>query len=122
MKVKLVPGLTFLLLLGAAGSIATQGVAAAAVFPGTPLGAGFGPQDIVEGGNLLPGQVQPGDVVLRENPTGGDVRGNRSDVVRFFNVDGMGFGYLISDTGETGVRNIDVNIIDPTGALTTLKT
>jgi hypothetical protein len=52
----------------------------AAPLPGTPLAGVFGPQDIVEGGNLLPTQVEPGDIVMQENPLGGVNRGNWSDI------------------------------------------
>jgi hypothetical protein len=86
---------------------------AAAILPGTPLGGGaFGTLDIVDGINVLPGQVTPGDVVMLENPSGPLDRTNWSDIVRFFNfttsLNGtIGIAYKISD-GEAGIPRIDI--------------
>ena len=99
-------GLVFssLLVLGAP-------LAQADVPPGTPLSGGGGTTDIVTGLSILPGLVQPGDVVMRENPLGGDGRGNWSDVVRFFNMTlggtTTGYAFMIPD-GEAGIPDISV--------------
>jgi hypothetical protein len=84
-----------------------------AILPGAPLeGAIFSPQDLADGINVLPGPVQPGDVVLLENPLGTHDRSNWSDVVRYFNFKSafngtLGIAYKISD-GEAGIPRIDI--------------
>lgn len=84
--------------------------AQAVPIPGTPVGgANFGNLEIFGGVNPLPGQIETGDVVLLENPGGGTNRTNWSDIVRFFNFNGSGFAFMISDR-ELGVGSI---LIDP---------
>jgi len=80
--------------------------------PGTPLAGNFGTQDIVDGLNVLPGPVQPGDVVLLENPLGPLDRTNWSNIIRYFNFQTVfngviGIAYQISD-GEAGIPRIDI--------------
>jgi hypothetical protein len=109
MKVYAVLGLAMMQLLASGSSRAVAGP-----IPGTPLGGGsFGQVDIVDGLNLLPGLVVPGDVVLNENPLlNQQDRTNWSDVVRYFNIQTayagtVGVAYQISD-GENGTPRIDI--------------
>ncbi len=80
--------------------------------PGSPLGnANFGAIEITGGLNVLPGPVEPGDVVLKENPLITDDlnRTNWSDVVRFYNINyagvDMGIAFQMSD-GEAGIPDV----------------
>jgi hypothetical protein len=103
---------TYLVLSLVLATVSISEVPTAWAVPGSPLSGGnFGAVDISDGINVLPGPVEAGDVVLRENPALSFDRANWSDVVRFFNLNyqGVNFGlaFQISDS-EAGIPNITV--------------
>jgi PEP-CTERM motif len=122
MKTSRVLGATavFLLVIGL-GSAHGQ----VAPLPGSPLQPiNFGTLDLTAGGALLPGTVVPGDVLLRESPTGGNGLNNASDVVRFTNIDlssvglpgiSVGMAFLISDLNVVPRPDLSIAINNGAG-------
>jgi hypothetical protein len=97
--------LAYILVLSSVALLAPQSNAES-ILPGTPLSGGsFGTIEISDGLTVLPGPVQEGDLILRENPLGGDSSSNWSDAVRFFNFLGFGVAFHIPD-GETGIASL----------------
>jgi hypothetical protein len=95
----------YILVLSSVALLAPQSNAES-ILPGTPLSGGsFGTIEISDGLTVLPGPVQEGDLILRENPLGGDSSSNWSDAVRFFNFLGFGVAFHIPD-GETGIASL----------------